>query len=593
MYVFAQAAAGVDWWPFAVLAICVGLIIVLITVLKVHAFLALILAAFAAGLLSRPGTLADEPLKSHWLQAVELATSEFGVTAGKIGVVIALASVIGMCLMESGAADKVVRKFLKVFGEKRAGAAVMSSGYILSIPIFFDTFFMLLLPLARALRLRTGKDYLLYVMAICCGGTVTHSLVAPHPGPLTMAEYLKIDLGLTIMVGTVFGIFPTLASWYVVKWINRRMDIPLRETAGSSIADLKQVMEKRDDELPSFFASILPVVLPILLISLASTLIAIQGKTFDDGDLTDAGGLIMKWKAPQDPLSQHIAAQLSATNKVRVAAYNGAAAVPTVFQKSLLDDINRVVRGGPLHTNAWASTLPLRDETKALQSRKPQAENLVRANRMTLEDTYANELKRGGGMNASLFTAGLFIGNRNVALLIGALFAIWLLMKQRGFTLAKIGELIEPPFETAGVIILITSAGGAFGLMLKNAGVGKAVEGAVAGKDINLIILSWLVAAVIRVAQGSATVAMLTTASIMYPIMSTMGLPFHPMYIFLAIGFGAMFLSWMNDSGFWVVGKLSGFTEKETLKSWSVVLTVNSVAGLVLTFICAKLFPFA
>jgi GntP family gluconate:H+ symporter len=98
---------------------------------------------------------------------------------------------------------------------------------------------------------------------------------------------------------------------------------------------------------------------------------------------------------------------------------------------------------------------------------------------------------------------------------------------------------------------------------------------------------------VIRVAQGSATVAMLTTASIMYPIMSTMGLPFHPMYIFLAIGFGAMFLSWMNDSGFWVVGKLSGFTEKETLKSWSVVLTVNSVAGLVLTFICAKLFPFA
>jgi gluconate:H+ symporter, GntP family len=258
-----------------------------------------------------------------------------------------------------------------------------------------------------------------------------------------------------------------------------------------------------------------------------------------------------------------------------------------------LDDLNRVVRGGPLHTNAWASALPLREETKALQNRKPQAENLVRANRMTLEDTYASELKRGSGMNATLFTAGLFAGNRNVALLIGALFAIQLLMKQRGFTLAKIGELIGPPFETAGVIILITSAGGAFGLMLKNAGVGKAVESAVAGKDINLILLSWLVAAVIRVAQGSATVAMLTTASIMYPIMSTAGLPFHSMYIFLAIGFGAMFLSWMNDSGFWVVGKLSGFTEKETLKSWSVVVTVNSVVGLVLTFVCAKVFPFA
>ena len=92
MHLFAQVAggAGVDLWPFAVLVISVGLIIFLITVLKVHAFLALILAAFAAGLLSRPGRLEGEPLKSHWLQAIELTTTEFGVTAGKIGVVIAL-----------------------------------------------------------------------------------------------------------------------------------------------------------------------------------------------------------------------------------------------------------------------------------------------------------------------------------------------------------------------------------------------------------------------------------------------------------------------------------------------------------------------
>ena len=142
----AQAAAAPDYWPFAVLGISVGLIITLITVLRVHAFMALIFAAFAAGLLAR--TLPGEPDKSHWVQAVELTTSEFGVTAGKIGVVIALASVIGMCLMESGAADKVVRRFLALFGDKRAGAAILVSGYILSIPIFFDTFFMLLLPLA-------------------------------------------------------------------------------------------------------------------------------------------------------------------------------------------------------------------------------------------------------------------------------------------------------------------------------------------------------------------------------------------------------------------------------------------------------------
>ena len=96
----------------------------------------------------------------------------------------------------------------------------------------------------------------------------------------------------------------------------------------------------------------------------------------------------------------------------------------------------------------------------------------------------------------------------------------------------------------------------------------------------------------IRIAQGSATVAMLTTAAMIYPIMSGGApLPYHPVYIFMAIGFGAMICSWMNDSGFWVVGKLSGFTEKETLKTWTVALTVNSVAGLLVCLVFSKLVP--
>ena len=129
--------------------------------------------------------------QSHWVQAVELTTQEFGVVAGKIAVVIALAAVIGLCLMESGAADKIVRRFLAVFGERHAPTAFFLSSYVISIPIFFDTLFMLLLPVARALALRTGKDYVLYVLAICTSGIVTHSLCAPHPGPLAMAEAFR------------------------------------------------------------------------------------------------------------------------------------------------------------------------------------------------------------------------------------------------------------------------------------------------------------------------------------------------------------------------------------------------------------------
>jgi GntP family gluconate:H+ symporter len=124
--------------------------------------------------------------------------------------------------------------------------------------------------------------------------------------------------------------------------------------------------------------------------------------------------------------------------------------------------------------------------------------------------------------------------------------------------------------------------------------VGDAIKAVAAGSGVNLIVLSWLVAAVIRIAQGSATVAMLTTAAMIYPMMDpTAGatLPFHPMYIFLSIGFGAFCCSWMNDSGFWVVNRLSGMTETETLRSWTVILTAVSIAGLALTFVAAKLVP--
>ncbi len=587
----AQASAAPDYWPFAVLAISVGLIVTLITILRVHAFMALILAAICAGLLAK--TLPGETEKSHWVQAVELTTSEFGVTAGKIGVVIALASVIGMCLMESGAADKVVRRFLAIFGTKRAGAAILVSGYILSIPIFFDTFFMLLLPLAVAMHLRTGKDYMLYIMAICCGGVVTHSLIAPHPGPLAMAESLKLDVGLTIMVGLVAGIIPVACSWMVMKWINKRMTIPLRDVPGLSLSELRANAERPESQLPGFLASILPVILPIVLISLSSTFIAIQGKGFLADDFHDPAGFVRRLQSSADPVAQWLNGQLTARTKSSLATLETTTAPPPTLIANLAGELNTIIRGKFTGTEAAWQNVTLRPATQTLKASSPQADNLIRLNRALLEDAFPTELKATHGMNPRLYQWGIFWGNRNIALLIGATLAILVLVRQkRHLTLEKIGQLIEPPFATAGVIILITSAGGAFGLMLKNAGVGDAVKALVEGKDVNLLLLAWLVSGVIRMAQGSATVAMLTTSAMIYPIMSTaVSLPYHPVYLFMAIGFGAMIGSWMNDSGFWVVGKLSGFTEKETLKTWSVAVTVNSIAGLGVCLVFSKLVP--
>jgi len=492
-------------WPFVVLAVSVAAVIIMISKLRMHAFLALILAALLAGVLADklPGARPRDPsaaiptgvaLKSHYLRAVELVTEEFGKTAGAIGIVIGLASIISMCLMDSGAADKVVRRFLAFFGEKRAGFALLVSTYFLSIPIFFDTMFMLMAPLAMALALRTGKDYLLYVLAVCVGGVVTHSLTVPHPGPLAMVDNLKVDVGLSIIFGVLAGIIPVLGGYFVAKWLNSRTTIPVREVPGVDLQALRAIVNKPEHELPSFFASILPIILPIAMITFAS----------------------------------------------------------------FLDVANR-----SQHDTAWAQTVV----------------NLL-----------------GGKTHfPTFFSFFEFVGNKNIALTIGAGLSIHVLAKQKGYSFEKIADLIGKPLETAGVIILITSAGGAFGLMLKNAGVGDAIKHLAEGREVNLIILSWLVAFVIRVAQGSATVAMLTTSAMIYPMMDPAtgaeALPFHPIYIFLAIGFGAFACSWMNDSGFWVVSKLGGLTEKETLKSWTVTLTAASIVGLLLCLLLSNFIP--
>jgi gluconate:H+ symporter, GntP family len=478
-----------------VLAVSVAFIIVAITKLRLHAFIALIGAAFLAGFLAGgfepkqldriPASLRDDAKANSWVATVELTAIEFGGAAGAIAISIGLASIIGLCLMESGAADKVVRRFLAVFGEKRAGMALLASTYVLSIPIFFDTMFMLMVPLAKALRLRTGKDYLLYLMCICIGGVVTHSLTVPHPGPLAMVDNLRVDPGISLLVGIGAGILPCVAGYFVASWLNGRSSVPLRETPGTTLAELQGISNKPEHELPSFFWSILPVLLPIALISGASFFKIAKGTSLEG-------------------------------------ALGGA--------------------------DAFAACAKL----------------------------------------------AFFVGNKNIALTIGTAIALWVLARQRRMGMRQIEELLGPPIETAGVIILITAAGGAFGGMLRNAGVGDAIGGLAKTYSINLLFLGWVTAAIIRIAQGSATVAMLTTSAIIWPMMDPAtggGLPYHPMYMFLSIGFGAFCCSWMNDSGFWVVSRLSGMDEKETLKSWTVMLTVVSFFGLVLTLLTASLFP--
>ncbi len=467
MIPLAAADAALGARPFVALLVSVGLLIALIGFARLHAFVALLIAAVVAGAIG--GTLADAGASGSLVAAVELTAREFGVVCGKVAIPIAMAAVIGMCLAESGAAEKVVRRFLAAFGERRAGLAILLSSYVLSIPIFFDTYLFLLLPLVQGLARRTGKDYVLYLMAVCCAGSITHCAAVPHPGPLAMAEQLHINPGSTLVPALLVGLFPLAASWSVAGWINRRLQIPPPDLTGSAPAP-----ERPESELPPLGLSLLPVLGPLFLLGASSTVEAIP---------------------------------------------------------------------------SWSQAAP-----------GPCA--IIR-----------------------------LLGNRHVALFLGAACSLAILIRQRRIGLATASALMAKPLEAAGVIILITSAGGAFGLMLGHAGIGQAVQDLAQGRQVDLVLLGWAVAAVIRAAQGSTTVAVLSASAMIAPLLQGYT-ACHPIYVFLAVSFGGLILSWMNDSGFWVVSRLGGLNESQTLRSWTIVVTVNSVAGLVACLILSRLMPF-
>jgi gluconate:H+ symporter, GntP family len=485
------------YWPFVILAVSVAFIIVGISKLRLHAFVALLIAALIAGLMTGKDTWeivqkdGSTKVYSGMAGTIEMVSKGLGDTARDIAISIALAALIGMALMQSGGADKVVRRFLAFFGEKRAGWALLTSTFILSAPIFFDTMFMLMVPLAMTLAMRTGKDYVLYILAICVAGTITHSMTVPHPGPVAVVADLQISVGESLIWGMVIGGIVAIFGFLFSHWINKRVHVPVRGSGAVSLESLKGISDKPENELPSFFWSITPVVLPILLISL-TTVFELAGKGAAAGD-------------------------------------------------------------------GWANS-------------------------------FVGIFGGQEGFNNARNWVD-FIGNKNIALFIGAFIALAVLARQAKLGLGKLEEMVGPPLETAGMIILITSAGGAFGVALRSAGVGDAVKAIAQGYSINLILLGWIVAVVVRVAQGSATVAMLTASSIMAPMVAGGELTCHPVYLFMSIGFGAMFCSWMNDSGFWAVSKLSGMTEKETLRTWSVQLTANSIFGLLVVFVFSKLVP--
>jgi len=475
--------------PFWLLLI--GIVVVLggILLLRLQAFLALILGALLVGSLTSPTALqkyaADKKYSAKETRVLTTASvgervgTEFGRTCAKIGVLIAMASIVGKCLLESGAAERIVRSALKLFGQNGAPTAFLSSGFLLGIPVFFDTVFYLMIPLGKAAGIRNRRKYGLYIMCIVAGATMTHSLVPPTPGPLFVAGELSVNLGLMILGGIVVGLFTTASGYLYALWANRRWAIPLRSTPDVSAADLETLSKKKEKDLPPFWLSILPILLPVVLI-----------------------------------------------------------AGQTVLQS--------MIGTGTSEPSAW--------QKLAVAVMKN-------------------------------------LGDSNIALTISAGIALATVAVQRRFDGKRIAQLAEQALTSGGLIILITSAGGAFGGILQQTGIGERIQELAAAYQIGILPLAFLVTAMVRTAQGSATVAMITSVGILGSFAANGQLGFHPLYLALVIGCGSKPIPWMNDSGFWVMCKMTGMTESETLKTCSVMMTLMGVVGLFVVMALARLFP--
>ena len=472
-----------------ILIILIGTVVVLfcIIVLKLHAVISLLLAAIVTGLLTSPDLILNYAIHSglsekeaHSLSTLGIGkrlANAFGNTSGKIGILIAFASVIGTSLMKSGGAERIVRGLLGLFGKKNTSVALLSGSFMLAIPVFFDTVFYLMIPIVKSIGVRNPRKFGLYLMAIIAGGVMAHSLVPPTPGPLFVAEEMGIDLGTMIIGGLAIGIITVASGYGYSLWATRKWDVPMRDTPDISIEDLRQFSDREKKDLPALWISILPIFLPIFLIT---------------------GNTISK-----------------------------------MMVSGMSSDLS------------------------------PFQNNIVNAFEI--------------------------MGDANIALALSSvigLFLLWTRIKE----VAKFKKFVFESLTSAGVIILITASGGAFGQMMQQTGIGIRIEGLASNYHMALLPMAFFITAAVRTAQGSATVAMVTAIGIMSGLASS-GLQFHPVYLAMAIGCGSKIFAWMNDSGYWIINKMSGMTEKETIRHFSILLMVMGLSGLIAVMILSKILP--
>ncbi|MCE5345874.1 MAG: GntP family permease [Bacteroidales bacterium] len=416
------------------ISILVGISIVAIifftSKLKLNAFIALFLVSLFLAFTTLPANTIISTIKEG-----------FGSTMASIGFLIILGAIIGITLDKTGGTLSIAQYILSKTGENRSAPALGITGFVTGLPIFCDSGFIILSGLAKSFSSKTKQAMPFMATVLACSLYSVHCLMPPHPGALAASGIIKVNIGYLIIIGAIFAIPGALAAYFWSKWM----------TKGSNYQPAKEIeVEEQitENHLPPAFFSFLPIVVPLLLITMRSLF-------------------------------------------------------------SLID-------------------------------------------------------KGGQSVIAKIF---FIAGEPIIALSIGVILAMFLIKDK---SIASMNDIFSEAVEKAGPILIITAAGGMFGMVIKSTGIGEALGGLLAGTSIGLVV-PFLIAVVMKTAQGSSTVAIITTASFVAPMLSMLGLgsEWGRLLVMLSMGAGSMIVSHANDSYFWVVSRFSDIDPGITLKVYS------------------------
>ena len=529
-------------------------VVVLITWLKVHPFLALILGSGVLGLVAGLGAA----------KTITSFTAGVGATVGSVGILIALGAIIGALLADSGGAQTLVEKTVARVSPRALPWAMAGVAALIGIPLFFEVGVVLLIPIVLLVAMRTKLPLLRIGIPALAGLSVLHGFVPPHPGPLAAIGILKADLGLTLAFGLLIAIPSVILAGPVYgTFISRHVTARPRGAlfagpadselgASSTAIDLRDPQETRGSGQsrlggngPGGPGTGRPG--------------TGQPGTGQPGTgRPGTGGLGTRGLSHDGPRGAALGSTSASTSAVASASAATARAASTSVSASTAA-AHVAPADGPRRPSVLATVV-----TVLL----PVVLMLARAiGELTLS--------AGNQVRASLDV----IGSPVVALLAGVILGMFVLGVATGMTREHISASVGGSFGPIAGILLIVAAGGGFKQTLVDAGVGTVIADWAKGANISALVLGWLVAVGIRVATGSATVATITAAGIVSPLAAGLDKPGLALLV-LAIGAGSLFFSHVNDAGFWLVKEYFGMTVGETIKSWSVMETIISVVGI-------------